>query len=452
MNADLAFAEPDITLHLDLDGVVRDVTLAASLSGEDTQPWVGHRWTETVGGTGVNQVERIVRDACDGGISAFRHVTQRFPSGLELPMEYTVVRLGGAAGLVAVGKSLQAVAELQSRLVAAQQAMERDYWKLRDVETRYRLLFDASNEAVVMINADSLSVVEANPAAIRALGISPVGRDLASQLKPDAMDVLNRVLSVARADGKSSRSLVRLGPDGKTWFMKASLMTRETGKVFLLQIAPADAMDAEDPDTLVTDRAIAFDQSPDGIVVIDANGMVSQANPAFLDLIQVGSEQQAIGKSLGTWLSRPGADVAVLLSGTKRHGEIRLFATAIEGELGTVTDVEISAMDGGAEYPGQTTVILRDVGLDSRRSVIEQEARTIILPTAGQISKRNLSALVDDIVGTVERYCIISALEITGQNRTAAAELLGLSRQSLYLKLGRYEIKGGSRKKRANKS
>ena len=85
-------------------------------------------------------------------------------------MEYTTVRLGGKAGLIAIGRNLQAVAELQSRLIAAQQAMEQEYWKLREVETRYRLLFDASNEAVLLLKADTLRIMEANPAAIRAAG------------------------------------------------------------------------------------------------------------------------------------------------------------------------------------------------------------------------------------------------------------------------------------------
>ena len=89
----------------------------------------------------------MVEDARAIGVSAFRQVTQRFPSGLELPIEYTTVRLGGQAGLIAIGKNLQAVAELQSRLIAAQHAREQDYWKLREIETRSRLLFDASNEA-----------------------------------------------------------------------------------------------------------------------------------------------------------------------------------------------------------------------------------------------------------------------------------------------------------------
>jgi DNA-binding NtrC family response regulator len=40
----------------------------------------------------------------------------------------------------------------------------------------------------------------------------------------------------------------------------------------------------------------------------------------------------------------------------------------------------------------------------------------------------------------IEAMCIEAALEITHDNRASAAELLGLSRQSLYAKLRRYDI------------
>ena len=55
---------------------------------------------------------------------------------------------------------------MQSRLIAAQQTMERDYWKMREIETRYRVLFDVSNEAIVLLKADTLKMTEANPAAL----------------------------------------------------------------------------------------------------------------------------------------------------------------------------------------------------------------------------------------------------------------------------------------------
>jgi len=38
------------------------------------------------------------------------------------------------------------------------------------------------------------------------------------------------------------------------------------------------------------------------------------------------------------------------------------------------------------------------------------------------------------------RAAMVAALELTGDNRASAAELLGLSRQSLYVKLRRYGL------------
>ena len=40
----------------------------------------------------------------------------------------------------------------------------------------------------------------------------------------------------------------------------------------------------------------------------------------------------------------------------------------------------------------------------------------------------------------IERLCIEAALELTRDNRASAAEMLGLSRQSLYVKLRRYGL------------
>ena len=49
-----------------------------------------------------------------------------------------------------------------------------------------------------------------------------------------------------------------------------------------------------------------------------------------------------------------------------------------------------------------------------------------------------LRQLVKTTVDGVERHYVKAALDLVGGNRTAAAELLGLSRQSLYVKLSRY--------------
>ena len=48
--------------------------------------------------------------------------------------------------------------------------------------------------------------------------------------------------------------------------------------------------------------------------------------------------------------------------------------------------------------------------------------------------------LVRETTDVIERLCIEAALELTGDNRASAAEMLGLSRQSLYSKLRRFGL------------
>jgi DNA-binding NtrC family response regulator len=57
-----------------------------------------------------------------------------------------------------------------------------------------------------------------------------------------------------------------------------------------------------------------------------------------------------------------------------------------------------------------------------------------------RLGKAPLKVLVSETVGAVERHCIETALASTRGNRSAAAKMLGLSRQALYMKLARYDI------------
>jgi len=72
------FAQPDVTLVLDDAGVIRKVTLSNSVSEEGVGAWLGRPWMETAG-LGGGEVQQIVDDARESGISAFRQVLQRFP-------------------------------------------------------------------------------------------------------------------------------------------------------------------------------------------------------------------------------------------------------------------------------------------------------------------------------------------------------------------------------------
>jgi transcriptional regulator PpsR len=432
-------AQPDITLMLDMDAVIREVTVSTAISGEGLRSWVGRAWIDTVADVGSDKVRRMVEDARNGGVSAFRQVTQRFPSGLELPIEYTTVRLGGKAGLIAVGKSLQAVSEMQSRLVAAQHAMEQDYWKLREVETRYRLLFDASNEAVLVLRADDLRVVEANPSAIRAFGMVR-GWDFLQDMAPSEREPFRAMLGRVREQGKAPGIVAHLGPDRAGWILRASIMNGEPGAVFLLQLSPVaalpDALGQIEPPPLEA----LLERMPDAFVVLDREGIVRQANRAFVDLVQAGAEGATLGQSLARWLSQPGADMAVLLNTLRRHGTVRLFSTRLRGDLGTPVDVELSAVGDSDADPAFLGVVLRDVS----RRLPDETAQSAVTPLGPYDGKTPLRKIVEEAVEVVERHYLESALRQADGNRTAAAELLGLSRQSLYTKINRYGLDSGT--------
>jgi transcriptional regulator PpsR len=444
-------AQPDITLLLDLEGVIRGATLGESMSDQGMDAWFGRRWVDTVGDVGNDKVDRMIDAARANGVSGFRQVTQRFPSGLEMPMEYTTVLLGGRAGLLAIGKSLQAVAELQSRLISAQQAMERDYWKLREIETRYRLLFQTSNEAILLIKASDLTIVQANPPAIEALGLpaakpqAATGREILTLLALDEREAFEAMLSRVREQGKAPGVVVHLGEKRVAWMLRASLMAGDPETVFMLQLAPVGGSPLRNsrPDLFSVEDMI--DRLPDGFVIVDHEGIVRRANRAFLDLIEAGAQGSVIGERLGRWLFRPGADLAVLLANVRRHGAARLLTTTIQGELGTDTEVEISAAGDLEHDPRYFCLLLRDVGRRIVSTAEERSLRLALGAVAEQVGKTPLRELVRDTVGVVERHYVRSALDLAEGNRTLAAELLGLSRQSLYAKLDRYGLETPAR-------
>ncbi|WP_315755202.1 MULTISPECIES: transcriptional regulator PpsR [unclassified Bradyrhizobium] len=433
----------DVTLLLDMDGVIREATLSPNMSSENVAAWLGRPWSEIVDGAS-EKIERIMQDTKRTGISAFRQITQRFPSGLELPMEFTTVLLGGRAGMLAIGKNLQAVAELQARLISAQQTIERDYWKLREIETRYRLVIEDSNEAVLLTKVRDLRIVEANRTAASALGTSGrrrdnlVGREFLEEIPATDRELVEQMLRRVRDQGKAPGLVVHLGEEAVPWMLRGSLMTSNTGPMFLLQMAPIGK--AAQPGLVPDNPEALIDNLPDAVISIDGGGAIKRANRAFLELVEIGSTEAVIGEKLSRWLTRPGADLSVLISNVERHGTVRLLSTTIQGELGTETEVEISAAAYGLDGHPRIALVLRNVARRLLPTAEHDNLRVALAALNESVGKTPLRKLVKSTVEVVEQHYVRAALELANGNRTSAAEILGLSRQSLYAKLDRYDL------------
>jgi transcriptional regulator PpsR len=183
------------------------------------------------------------------------------------------------------------------------------------------------------------------------------------------------------------------------------------------------------------------ESAPDGFVVTDPKGQILIANAAFLDLIQLPNEAQARGESIERWLGRPGVDLSVLMSNLRQHGSVKLFATTLRGEDGSSIEVEISGVSVPHGDQPCLGFMIRNVGwrLSPHGSSSKEVPRSMEQLTE-LVGRVPLKDLVQESTDLIEKLCIEAALQLTQDNRASAAEMLGVSRQSLYMKLHRYGL------------
>lgn len=444
--ATLVAAASDIALVVGPEGVIWDVALGSEeLSVEACQGWVGQPWAQVVTAESRPKVEDLLREARSGAGPTWRHVNHPCPRGPDVPVLYSAVQVASRGVIVALGRELRTVASLQQRLVEAQWSMERNYARLRHMETLYRLLFRSSPEAVLIVDAATHKVVEANAAAAELLGDPPkrlADRSFPEGFDADSTQAIRQLLAGTRAGGRVEEVRAQHVASRREFLVSASLFRRESSSLFLVRLSPMHAGATQATVTKTQSKLLkVVESAPDGFVVTDPEGRIIAVNRAFLDLTQLATEEQARGESLERWLGRPGVDLNVLIANLREHGSVRLFATTLRDEFGSSTEVELSAIavqNGDQPCLGFT---LRGVGQRPGADVGgSRELPRSMEQVTELVGRVPLKDLVRESTDLIERLCIEAALELTGDNRASAAEMLGLSRQSLYVKLRRYGL------------
>jgi transcriptional regulator PpsR len=443
----IAAGAADFALAIAPDGTILDIVVGqdSAAPGHYAQ-WVGRSWVDTVTPESRSKIEALLRDAGDLQSGRARQVNHPSDSGPDIPVSYFALRIRKDGRILALGRNLRPVAELQQRLIEAQQSMEREFSRMRSLETRYRLLFEISNEAVLVIDQLSERVVEANPAAEELLGEGHrrvVGRPFPDGFDAVGTQALLGMLGAARAIGRSERVQAST-VDGRRSYWASAFMFRQDGQgLYLVRLAPADGgaparMSNEDG------RLLSLAQhTPDGCVVTDREGRILACNEAFLELVQLPSADQVRGQSLSFWFGRTGVELDVLLSSVRQSGQLRFYASSIRGNFGTTTDVEVSG--ALVENEGETCIglTMRNVSLRLPAPVKHEELPPMprsVEQLTELVGRVSLKELVREATDMIEKLSIEAALQLTRDNRASAAELLGLSRQSLYVKLRRYGL------------
>ncbi|MEL6683182.1 MAG: transcriptional regulator PpsR [Pseudomonadota bacterium] len=361
----------------------------------------------------------------------------------EFPVRYSFHRIGPDGVVLLLGRDLRPVAEMQQQLVKAQLALERDYETQREYDTRFRVLMENTAEAIVFVATQTGEINEANPAAGALLGRDReqlIGTQFSQCFEGRKRgDLVDQLATLAMSDQKA-KSQTQLHASDQAVDIVPTLFRASGERILLCRILPANKESAAS-DALSNHLHGLYATGPEAMVFASANGEVLSANEAFLDLIDVAHDINLRGRILSDYFQRGSIDLKVMVENAARTGRMRIYSTKIAGEYGSPRAVEVSVTKIEAGAHDVFAFVLRDLNhADASRAATSPKSEDSMRSVVELVGSATLKDIVAETTNVVEKMCIETAVELTMNNRVAAAEMLGLSRQSLYVKLRKFDL------------
>jgi transcriptional regulator PpsR len=434
----LAYCAGDFMLALDGSGVIRDIAVNVRDHGFANQ-WIGQKWTDTVTAESKPKIEQLL-DPANAAANVWRQVNH-LHDGDDFPVSYQLINPKAGDWSIAVGRDLRAISALQQRLLKTQQSMERDYLHLRQTETRYRLLFDNITSPVLIIDANSHEIQQANQVCHALFDAAPgslEGKGFLALIDKDYRDAIIAYLGAVSVSNAVPPASAHLSGRQLPVTIAASAFRQSGRQYWLINIDDGShPVPGREADQYILD---VVEKMPDAFVLADERQSIIVANRAFVELVQAGSVEQLAGVTLNRFIGRPDIDLALLRKQLKDHQNVRNFSSIVNDLNGGEEPVEISAIMIEREQPLYGYSV-RSVGRRERDlpQTGDQFPRSVDQLT-DLVGRKTLKEIVRESTDLIERMCIEAALVHTADNRASAAEILGLSRQSLYSKLHRHGL------------
>ena len=304
-------------------------------------------------------------------------------------------------------------------------------------------MMETTTDAVLFVSVVTGEITEANSAAV-ALVDRPLENLIGNQLSGcfegrKRGDMVDALATQAISD-QNKKVTAELRGNGGMVEVFPTLFRAAGERILLCRLVPENQSNGS-ADTLNQNLVGLYADGPDPMVFTSDVGDVLSANDAFLDLIDVAHDINLRGRSFADYLQRGSVDFKVMAENAARAGRMRNYATKLAGTYGSPRAVEISITNLAA---GQQTVfafVLRDANradaTQSRPNPASDDSMRSVVELVGSAT---LKDIVAETTNVVEMICIETAVELTMNNRVAAAEMLGLSRQSLYVKLRKFDL------------
>jgi len=374
----------DIALVIDDAGVIRNVAQGGTDPiAPGAYQWVGRAWIDTVSGETRPKIANLLKEVTATGIARRREVNHPLGADASIPVAYTAIRLGQNGPVLAVGRDLRTIAAIQQRYVESQQDMERGYWQARQAEARYQLLFQVATDAVIVVDGETLRILEANHAAALLLDTSAEqlqGKPAGFGFEHHSRGAIGELLAGARATGRSGEIRARLQGSLTSTSVAATPFRAGDAMRLLVRMRATPAAAATGALNQTLSRLI--DGAHDGVVVTDPSGRILIANPAFLALAQLGSEAQVKSLPLMNWLSLADQPLAALVAKVRRDGVARPVESWVRRSAGPSIQVEVSAAlltEGDQECIGFTIHPLAHAAAWPALDDVAADALTVVL-------------------------------------------------------------------------
>ena len=439
----------DIALLIDQNATVHSILLNSSeKSFGNLSHWEGCNFNNFLTAESQPKLQRAINRLKDGETIFYGlELNHQDNAQWQFPVRYNIHSLGNPDKILLLGRDLRSLSENQQRLIEAQLTVERSIEEKREFDAHFKILLNSASDPIVILNADTGSILHTN-----LVFADLVGKDIAdipgSKLQSYLADKGIRRdfaenLTLA-AHGKYELAVSFSTNDGTRDVKITSDIYRTAGVRVLMCKLIEETTQPENNMDFVNNLVSAFHNSTDAIIFTDSQGVIQYTNERFLDLIHAGNKNEVISSNLAEYLGRGQIDLALMLENVAKSGSVKVYSTHLKSGFGTKIDVETSVSQNNGARNALVAFIVREVtSMDDTRvraARFTTQAQQDEMSARDLVGSASLKEIVSETTDVIEKICIQAALEMTNNNRAAAAEMLGLSRQSLYVKLSKLDI------------